>query len=61
MKVLVVDDSVTMRSIIKRALTAPMGIPEEEISEAADGQEAPGVIAASSFDLYMVDWNMPNT
>ena len=40
MKILVVDDSRTMRSIIKRTLTGPMSIPEENVSEAADGVEA---------------------
>ena len=60
MKILVVDDSRTMRSIIKRTLTGPMSIPEENVSEAADGVEAMALMEADSFALYMVDWNMPN-
>lgn len=49
-----------MRNIIKRTLTGAMGIPEDNISEAADGVEAMALIESDSFDLYMVDWNMPN-
>lgn len=60
MKILVVDDSRTMRNIIKRTLTDKMGIPQGNIGEAADGVEAMALIEADSFDLYMVDWNMPN-
>ena len=60
MKILVVDDSRTMRNIIKRTLTGSMSIPEEDVSEAADGVEAMALIEAGSFGLYMVDWNMPN-
>ena len=60
MKILVVDDSRTMRNIIKRTLTGSMSIPEENVSEAADGVEAMALIEAGSFGLYMVDWNMPN-
>ncbi len=60
MNILVVDDSRTMRNIIKRTLTGAMDIPEENISEAGDGVEAMGLIESGSFDLYLVDWNMPN-
>jgi len=60
MRILVVDDSRTMRNIIKRTLIDTMGFPEGGIGEAADGVEAMSKIEAGSFDLYMVDWNMPN-
>lgn len=60
MKILVVDDSRTIRNIIKRTLIDRMEIAEEDIGEAGDGVEAMKLIKAGSFDLYMVDWNMPN-
>ncbi len=57
MKVLLVDDSGTMRSIQKKILVA-MGITD--ISEAADGALALKAVAAARPDLIMMDWNMPN-
>ncbi len=59
MKLLLVDDSRTMRNVIKRSLEA---IGPAEFAEAGDGAEALGVIAGSPgpFDLMLVDWNMPN-
>jgi two-component system chemotaxis response regulator CheY len=59
MKILLVDDSRTMRNIQKKALEA-MG--PTEFSEAGDGVEAVTVLAAAhgQFDLIMIDWNMPN-
>ena len=58
MKVLLVDDSRTMRNIQRKVLTAMEPV---EFSEAGDGQEALTVIAgASGFDLILIDWNMPN-
>lgn len=56
-KVLVADDSGVMRKIIIRALNA-CGITE--IEEAADGSEAISLFGASSFDMVLTDWNMPN-
>jgi len=57
-KILLVDDSKTMRSIQKQVLIA---IPSTEFAEAGDGVEALNVIAASGkFDLVAIDWNMPN-
>lgn len=60
MKILIVDDSQTMRNIIKRVLVDTMGIPAENIGEASDGIEAYSLIQNERFDLYTVDWNMPN-
>lgn len=57
MKILLVDDSKMMRSILKKALAA---IPDAEFSEAGDGVEALGVLSGQSFNLAVVDWNMPN-
>lgn len=58
MKILMVDDSTTMRNIWKKAL-GKMG--EAAIVEAEDG--AKGLAAAEEqgpFDLILLDWNMPN-
>jgi len=57
MKVLVVDDSATMRKIIIRALTA-IGI--NDTAQAGDGVEALQLFQQDSFDLVLTDWNMPN-
>jgi len=59
MKILLVDDSKTMRNIQKKALAA---LGDVMFAEAGDGVEALAVIAATpgGFDLAMVDWNMPN-
>jgi two-component system, chemotaxis family, chemotaxis protein CheY len=58
MKILLVDDSRTMRTIQKKIL-APLG--EVEFYEAGDGQEALTIISATEggFGLILVDWNMP--
>src|SRR4051812_36025296 len=60
MKILLVDDSRTMRNIQKKTL-ADLG--QVEFAEAGDGVEALAAIAAAApaaFDLIMIDWNMPN-
>lgn len=59
MKLLLVDDSRTMRNIQKKVLE-PLGNPE--FHEAGDGLEALTVIAGnpSGFDGILIDWNMPN-
>ncbi|NOX54225.1 MAG: response regulator [Planctomycetes bacterium] len=59
MKVLLVDDSGTMRTIQKR-MFAKLGVPDEAISEAADGQQALQLFESNHFDLVLTDWNMPN-
>lgn len=58
MKILLVDDSRTMRNIQKKTLEALGG---SVFAEAGDGVEALNAItAAGKFDLILVDWNMPN-
>jgi two-component system chemotaxis response regulator CheY len=57
-KILVVDDSSTMRKIIKSVLI-DLGIAAEFITEAADGLDALGKVKSNSFDLILTDWNMP--
>ncbi|HID76731.1 MAG TPA: response regulator [Planctomycetaceae bacterium] len=54
-KVLVADDSSTIRKIILRSLQA-VGVPSAV--EAADGNEAVAVFEPGHFDLVLTDWNM---
>ena len=56
-KVLVVDDSGTMRKIIIRSLNA---VGYSDVVEAADGADGLTAFQQHSFDLVMTDWNMPN-
>lgn len=55
-KVLVVDDSGTMRKIIIRSLNA---VGFNDIVEAKDGSEALNLFQNETFQLVMTDWNMP--
>ncbi len=57
-KVLVVDDSSTMRKIIKNVLIE-LNIESEYITEAANGEEAFEKIKTEDFDIVLTDWNMP--
>jgi two-component system, chemotaxis family, chemotaxis protein CheY len=58
MKVLLIDDSTTMRKIQRRALGA-LGI--EDIDEAANGREGVEKLKemAYAYNLVMLDMNMP--
>ncbi len=55
-RVLVADDSSTMRKIILRSLQA-VGVTET--TEASDGNEAVATFQPGRFDLVLTDWNMP--
>ncbi len=55
-RVLVADDSSTMRKIILRSLQA-VGVTE--VTEAADGSEAVAMFKPGSFEMILTDWNMP--
>jgi two-component system, chemotaxis family, chemotaxis protein CheY len=57
-RVLVADDSSTMRKIIIRSLNA-IGVADADITEAADGEQAIALFDQGSFDLVLTDWNMP--
>lgn len=57
MKILLIDDSRTMRNIQKAVLTQ---IGTHEIQEACDGQDGLSKLAAFNPELILVDWNMPN-
>ena len=58
MKVLVVDDSVAMRMIVKKMVKGA-GFTADFI-EAEDGQVGLEKIKGESPDLVLCDWNMPN-
>jgi len=57
MKILLVDDSKTMRNIQKSVL-GQLGYTE--IEEACDGVDALSKVGAFEPELLLVDWNMPN-
>jgi len=58
-KVLIIDDSRTMRKIVARSLRQA-GLEFDELLEAGDGQEALDLLADQSVDLILSDINMPN-
>ncbi|MHB8736903.1 MAG: response regulator [Terriglobales bacterium] len=55
-RVLVVDDSITMRKLVLRSLGA---WGAHAAVEAADGAEAIARFKPGEFDLVLTDWNMP--
>ncbi len=55
-KILVVDDSSTMRRILRTTL---MRIGYSDVTEAADGAEALLKCRGAQFDIVLTDWNMP--
>ncbi len=56
MKILVVDDMVTMRRIVKNVLKQ-LGF--SNIDEAENGQDGLRKLRAGTFDFVVSDWNMP--
>ena len=58
MKILVVDDSQTMRRIVIRSLKAA-GFGGHDIVEAGNGVEGLEVAEESCPDIIISDWNMP--
>jgi two-component system chemotaxis response regulator CheY len=57
MRILLVDDSKTMRNIQKAVLTQ---LGHQDVQEACDGQDALTKLATFTPELLLVDWNMPN-
>lgn len=55
-RVLVADDSSTMRKILLRSLQA-VGVTE--VTEATDGTEAVNMFKPGEFEMVLTDWNMP--
>lgn len=58
-KVLIVDDSSTMRKVLTKELLK-LHFSESNITEASDGREAILAVMNKKFDLIIMDWNMPN-
>ncbi|MEM9372886.1 MAG: response regulator [Planctomycetota bacterium] len=56
MRIMLIDDSKTMRNIQKSVLKQ---LGYTDIEEACDGQDALSKVAAFKPDLCLVDWNMP--
>jgi two-component system chemotaxis response regulator CheY len=54
-RVLIVDDSITMRSLVRGALEHD----EHQVTEAVDGRAALATLEAASPDLVITDVNMP--
>ena len=61
LRVLIVDDEVWIREILRRALEASEweNAPDYELDTAENGGEALAKHAAAPFDLFLVDINMP--
>jgi two-component system chemotaxis response regulator CheY len=58
MKILIVDDSKAMRSIVRRALRKA-GYGDAECEEAENGKLGLDAVGNFSPDLVLCDWNMP--
>lgn len=58
MRILVVDDSRTMRMLVIRTLRQA-GYGDYEMVEAGDGLEALEVLRTTQVDVVLCDWNMP--
>lgn len=56
LKVLVVDDMMSMRNIVKRAL---VDIGYNDIHDALNGEDALEKLKSGGFGLVLLDWNMP--
>ena len=56
MKVLVVDDSLSIRRLVRMVLEAAEGIALVETADSAE--QALALIQAQAFDLLIVDWSM---
>jgi two-component system chemotaxis response regulator CheY len=56
MKILIVDDSITIRRIISTALKT---VGYSETIEASNGKDALAKLANGNVDFIITDWNMP--
>ncbi len=57
LKILVVDDSATMRRIVLNALKEG---GYNDVIEASDGKDALEKLMTDKIDFIITDWNMPN-
>ena len=56
LKILIVDDSPTMRRILVNTVVKA---GYSDVKEAEDGKDALAKLLAGDFNLLMTDWNMP--
>ena len=59
MKILIVDDSSTMRRIIGNVIMQ-LGFTRDNFEEAEDGVKAWKLLSETHYDVILTDWNMPN-
>jgi two-component system chemotaxis response regulator CheY len=59
MRILIVDDSSTMRRIIGNVVMQ-LGYSKDDFDEAEDGVKAWKMLGESQYDVILTDWNMPN-
>ena len=59
MKILIVDDSFTMRRIIGNVVMQ-LGFAKDNFDEAEDGVKAWKLLSEAHYDVILTDWNMPN-
>jgi two-component system chemotaxis response regulator CheY len=59
LKILIVDDSSTMRRVIIGSLIK-LHYKKEDFDEASDGIEAWQLLKENEYNLILTDWNMPN-
>jgi|GEM_PF-191458 len=57
LKVLLVDDSITARML--GGVAVKQAVPDSEIAQAANGDEAIEIAKSQAFDLFLIDVNMP--
>lgn len=58
LKILIVDDSITVRAVLRKALSIT-NLDIEEIFEAGNGREALSVLAEQEVDILFTDLVMP--
>ncbi len=59
MRILIVDDSSTMRRIIGNVVMQ-LGFSRDDFDEAEDGVKAWKILSENQYDIILTDWNMPN-
>ena len=58
-KVLIVDDSLPMRSVVKKTIIAS-GFNVDQFFDASNGKEALNILREEWLDLVLTDYNMPD-
>jgi two-component system, chemotaxis family, chemotaxis protein CheY len=60
LRVLLVEDSASMRAFVRTALTTSPGVGEVEVVEAQSGFDALRLLPRGAWDLVITDINMPD-